>query len=83
MGRDTFRYIRLLKAPSSLALNTSREGASTSEQPVPVSHYPLSKEFLPYIESKSALFQFKTITSHPITTLPDKESLLIFPVGPL
>jgi len=30
MGRDTFRYSRLLKAPSNLALNTSREGAFTT-----------------------------------------------------
>jgi len=30
MGRDTFQYTRLLKAPSSLALNTAREGAATA-----------------------------------------------------
>ena len=30
MGRDTFYYTRLLTAPSSLALNTSRNGASTT-----------------------------------------------------
>jgi len=30
MGRDTFHQTRLLKAPSSLALNTSREGAATA-----------------------------------------------------
>jgi len=29
MGRDTFHQARLLKAPSNLALNTAREGAST------------------------------------------------------
>ena len=30
MGRDTFHYISLLKDPSNLALNTAREGASTT-----------------------------------------------------
>jgi len=30
MGRNTFHYSRLLKAPSSQALNISREGASTT-----------------------------------------------------
>jgi len=30
MGRDTFHYTMLLRASSSLALNASREGASTT-----------------------------------------------------
>jgi len=30
MGRDTFHQTRLFKAPSSLALNTSTEGAATA-----------------------------------------------------
>jgi len=30
MGRDIFRYTRLLRAPSNLALNTSGEGAATA-----------------------------------------------------
>jgi len=30
MGRDTFHWTRLLRAPSNLALNTAREGASTA-----------------------------------------------------
>jgi len=30
MGRDTFHYTRLLKAPSNLAFNTAREGAATT-----------------------------------------------------
>ena len=29
-GRDTFHEIRLLKAPSNLALNIAREGAATA-----------------------------------------------------
>ncbi|KAK4816270.1 hypothetical protein QYF61_014342 [Mycteria americana] len=55
-----------LKASSNLALNISREGTSTA--------------------SLGNLFQclttltFKTVTPRPITTLPDKVSLPIFPV---
>ena len=30
MSRDTFHYTRLLRAPSNLALDTSREGVSTT-----------------------------------------------------
>jgi len=30
MGRDTFHQTRLLRAPSSLAFNTAREGAATA-----------------------------------------------------
>jgi len=30
MGRDTFHYTRLLKAPFNLASNTAREGAATA-----------------------------------------------------
>jgi len=30
LGRDTFHQTRLLKAPSNMTLNTSREGAATS-----------------------------------------------------
>ena len=30
IGRDTFHQTKLLKAPSNLALNVSREGASTT-----------------------------------------------------
>jgi len=30
LGSNTFHHTRLLKAPSNLALNTAREGASTA-----------------------------------------------------
>ena len=30
MGKDIFHYIRLIKAPSNLTLNTSNDGASTT-----------------------------------------------------
>ena len=39
---------------------------SLSGQPVPVSHHPHSKEFLPYVQSKPTLFQFKAIASSPV-----------------
>jgi len=32
MSRDIFHQIRLLRAPSNLALNTAREGAATASQ---------------------------------------------------
>jgi len=32
MGRDIFHQLRLLRAPSSLALNTAREGEATASQ---------------------------------------------------
>jgi len=35
MDRDTFHQTRLLKAPSSLALNTAREGAASACPPPP------------------------------------------------
>jgi len=56
---------------------------SFSGQPVPGPHHPQSKEFLPYIQSKSPLFQFKAITPCPISTCPCKKSLSSFLVGPL
>jgi len=53
-----------------------------SEQPMPGPHHPQSKEFLSYIQSKSTLFQFKTITPCPIATCPCKMSLSSSLVGP-
>jgi len=50
IGRDTSHHIKLLKVPSSLALNVSREVASTtSGWPLPASHHLPSKEFLPNV----------------------------------
>ena len=39
-----------------------------SGQPVPVAHHPYCKKLLPYIQSKSPLFQFETISPCPIMT---------------
>ena len=46
-------------------------------------HQPHSKEFLPNIESKPTLFQFKAISPHPVATRLYKKSLPSFPVDPL
>ena len=43
-----------------------------SGQPVPVFHHTHCKKFLPYIQSKSTLPQFKAITPCPIATGPAK-----------
>ena len=39
----------------------------TSGQPVPVPHHPYCKQLFPYIQYKSPLFQFETISPCPIT----------------
>ncbi|KAK4807117.1 hypothetical protein QYF61_018458 [Mycteria americana] len=39
-------------------------------QPVPVPHHPHGKKFLPNIQSKCTLFQFKTVAPCPVTTGP-------------
>ncbi|KAK4806146.1 hypothetical protein QYF61_001069 [Mycteria americana] len=43
-------------------------GHNFSGQPVPMSHHPHCKKCLPYVQSKSTLFQFKTVDSCPVTT---------------
>ena len=51
-----------------------------SGQPVPVPHHPYCKTLLPYIQSKSPLFLFETISpcSSPTTTDLAKESVPCF-----
>jgi len=63
---------RLLKAPSNLALNTSKERGIHifSRQPVPTPH---SKEFISFIKVKSTFFQLEAITDCPIATCPCKK----------
>ena len=46
-SRDIFNYIRLLRAPSNLAFNISRDGASTTSLGN-LFHHPYCKIFLPY-----------------------------------
>jgi len=49
-----------------------------SGQPGPGFHHPYAKKFLPYIQFKSALFKFKTITLGLIATYSTKTSVHIF-----
>ena len=58
MVRDIFKQIRLLRAPSNLALNISSDGTSpTSLGNLGQCFTTLSvKKFLPYIQPKSTLF---------------------------
>ncbi|KAF1436303.1 Copine-8, partial [Spheniscus mendiculus] len=51
---------------------------SFSGKPVPVSHHPRGKKFLPYVQSKSALLKFKAIPPCPVTTGPTKKFVPIF-----
>ena len=54
-----------------------------SEQPIPVSHHPHCKKFLPYVRFKSTFFQFKAIASCPVTTDLGKKALSVFLTSPL
>ena len=54
-----------------------------SGQPVPVFHHPHCKKCLPSVQSKSTLFEFKTITPCAITTGPAKKFVPVFLMSPL
>ena len=55
---ELFNWIRLLRAPSGLALDVSRDGASPTllGNVVPEPHQPQREKFLSYIQSKSPFF---------------------------
>ena len=75
----------MLRAPSNLTLSISRDRASTTSgggQPVPAPHYPYCKTLSPYIQPKSPLLQSETISPHPITIDPAKESVPFFLTAP-
>ena len=57
MNRNTYSYIRVLKAPSSLTLECLQEQdiQHLSEQPVPVPHNLYYEKLIPYIQYKSLL----------------------------
>lgn len=57
MGRDFLHQIRLHKAPSNLTLNTPKDRACTASLGNLL--HPRHKKFLPYLQTKPALFQFK------------------------
>jgi len=54
-----------------------------SGKPVPVSCHPHCRKCLPYVQSKSTLFQFKTITPCLIPRDPGKKSLSVFLISPV
>jgi len=80
MGRNPFHQPRVLKAPSSLALSTAREGAVTV--PLGSLGQGLTTRRVPYIQSKSPLFQREAITPCPLTPCPCKKFLSSFLAGP-
>ena len=85
MSRDIFKKSRLLRAQSKLTLNVSRDGACTTSLGILCQCFTtlIVKKNLPYIQSKSTLFQFKDIAPCPVATGPAKKFVPIFPVGSL
>jgi len=80
LNRDTYSWIRLLRALSSLTLNVTRNGAATTSlgNLCQCFTYPNHKKNFSYIQPNSHLFWFETISSCPITTDPAKESVPFF-----
>ena len=67
-GQGCQHWIKMIRTPSNLTLNTSRNGASTvSLGRLCGPHQHLIKEFPSKFLSKSSLFWLKTILSCPIT----------------
>jgi len=61
MNRDTYSYTSLLRAPSSLVLNVSRDGTSITSlsnmfQCLTTLTVKRNNKLFPYIQSKSFLF---------------------------
>lgn len=76
--------MRLLKAPSSLTLHVSRDGASITSLHNPfVIHHPHRKKRLPCTSSKSPLFQLKTTTRCPVAAVPPEETVPLALTGTL
>jgi len=85
MSSDIFNSIKLLRALSSLALNASRDGASTTSLGNPFEYFTtlIVKNLFLISSLKSTLFQFKTITPCSIATGPAKKFVPFFLVSPL
>ena len=94
MGRDIFHQPRVLRAPSSLALNPAREGTATASLGSLLLWAAslgslcqglttlIVKSFFLTSTLKYTLFQFKDITPCPTPTCPCQKSLSSFLVGP-
>ena len=52
-------------------------------QPVPVLHHHDCRKRLPYIQTKSPVFEFGTISPCPIRTESTQESVFLFLITPL
>lgn len=68
-----------MKAPFNLTLDTSRDETPSafSGHCSPVSHHLHYIKFLPYVPSKSTLFQFKTTAPFSVSTRPSEKSFYI------
>ncbi len=76
IGWDISQWIRLPRAPTNLALKSSRYGASTASLGILCQCLTtLSEEFLPYLYYKCILIWFKVVIPYPIAALPDRKSL--------
>ena len=73
------------RSSSSLTLNVSRDRAPTTTLGNLFQCFTtlILKYFFSYIQSKSPLFYFETISPCPITADPDKESVPFFLTVPL
>ena len=72
-----------LSQSMSLILHWQVQQGHRLQQPTPMFHHPYCKKFLPYIQSKSTLPWFKTITPCPVTTALAENIVPVFPIGPL
>jgi len=83
MGRDTFHQTRLLRAPSSLALNTARERAATASLGSLGQRFTtlIVKNFFLISSLNLSCFSLKPLP-RSITPCPCRKSLSILPVGP-
>lgn len=61
MGRDVTHFIRLTKATSTLALNTSMDGISRAEELVAVPYHPLNMEFFLTSHLKLSCYSLKPL----------------------
>jgi len=81
MGRDKSNQIRLLRVPSKLALNVSRDGAA------PSSPGSLGQGFTMLIVNNffliSSLNLLKAITPCPVAKGPEKKPVPVFLLSPL
>lgn len=80
MNRVTYSQTMLLSAPSSLTLDVSRVGAPTNS--LGNLFHPCCKKHFPYIQAKSLIFWFETISPCPIITDSAKESFPFFLIAP-